>query len=121
MNSFNHYSFGAVGEWMYGTITGIELDETTPGYEHFFVKPRPGGGLSSARAVYDSIRGRIVSDWKLEGSAFTLEVTVPVTSTAHVVLPYDTGVLESGAPIEAEADGSYALGSGTYVLTASAP
>jgi alpha-L-rhamnosidase len=121
MNSFNHYSFGAVGEWMYGTIAGIELDELAPGYRHFFVRPQPGGGLTSASAEYDSIRGRIASAWKLEGGVFTLEVTVPVASTAHVVLPYTEGVQESGQPIEPEADGSYAVGSGKYVFTASAP
>ncbi|HVJ17778.1 MAG TPA: family 78 glycoside hydrolase catalytic domain [Polyangiaceae bacterium] len=116
MNSFNHYSFGAVGEWMYGTVAGIELDEASPGYKHFFVRPRVGGGLSSARAEYDSIHGRIVSSWSAEGGTFTLEVTVPVGSTAHVVLPYAGNATESGAPIEPGADGSYPLESGTYVF-----
>ncbi len=119
MNSFNHYSFGSVGEWMYGTIAGITIDEAAPGYEHFLVRPEVGGGLSSARAEFDSIRGRIVSAWRIEGTTFTLEVSVPVGSTAHVILPFTGNVLESGAPIEPQADGSYALESGDYVFTAS--
>ena len=122
MNSFNHYSFGSVGEWMYSTVAGIELDEAHPGYKAFVVRPRPGGGLTSAKASLDSIHGSIVSDWKLAGGTFTLNVTVPVNTTATVYLPYGTNVQESGkAPPAKSADGGYAIGSGAYVFTASAP
>ncbi len=121
MNSFNHYSFGSVGEWMYATIAGIQLDEARPGYRHFFVRPQPGGGLTSARGALDTIRGTIVSDWKLSGGVFTLDLTVPVNTTASVSLPYHTDVRESGAPISPGADGGYAVSSGHFVFTAAAP
>jgi alpha-L-rhamnosidase len=122
MNSFNHYSFGSVGEWMYATIGGIELDEANPGYKHFNVRPRPGGALTSAKASFDSIHGTIVSDWSLSGNAFALNVTVPVNTTATVYLPYGTNVRESGNPPPAKgADGGYLVGSGTYAFTATAP
>jgi alpha-L-rhamnosidase len=122
MNSFNHYSFGSVGEWMYSTVLGIELDETSPGYKHFVIRPRPGGGLTSAKGSLDSIHGLIVSDWTLSGTVFKLNVTVPVNTTATVYLPYGTNVQESGKePPAKAADGGYAIGSGVYTFTASAP
>jgi alpha-L-rhamnosidase len=122
MNSFNHYSFGSVGEWMYATVAGIELDEANPGYKSFVVRPRPGGGLTSAKGSLDSIHGPIVSDWTLAAGVFTLRVTVPVNTTAVVYLPYATDVRESGnAPPAKGADGGYPIGSGTYVFTATAP
>ncbi len=122
MNSFNHYSFGSVGEWMYATIAGIELDEASPGYKRFTVRPRPGGGLTSAKASLDSIHGTIVSDWSVNGNVLTLTVTVPVNTAAIVYLPYGTNVQESGsAPPAKSADGGYPVGSGTYQFTATAP
>jgi alpha-L-rhamnosidase len=122
MNSFNHYSFGSVGEWMYATVAGIELDEAHPGYKEFAIRPRPGGGLTSARASFESIHGTIVSDWTVNGSNFVLRITVPVNTSAVVYLPYGTNVREGGnAPPPKNADGGYRVGSGEYEFTASAP
>jgi alpha-L-rhamnosidase len=87
MNSFNHYGYGAVGDWMYRTILGINLDEKQPGYRHFFIRPIPGGGLTWARGEYHSVHGPIRSSWKIERTGFVLEVTVPVNTTATVQLP----------------------------------
>src|SRR6185437_15970733 len=64
MNSFNHYSLGSVGEWMFATVAGIDLSE--PGFKHILIKPIPGGSLTYAKASYDSIRGRIESGWTLK-------------------------------------------------------
>ncbi len=126
MNSFNHYAIGAVGEWMYRTILGISPDEAQPGYAHIILRPVPGGGLSWARGSYDSIRGRISTDWKLDGDKLTLKVTVPANTTATLYLPTKdaASVTESRKPA-AEAEGVkftgmkegaavYELGSGTY-------
>jgi alpha-L-rhamnosidase len=93
MNSFNHYSFGSVGEWMYENVGGIRFDESAPASERIVIRPRPGGGLSHARASYDSIRGRIESEWNLAGDGFELKVSVPVNSEALVYLP---GTLDEG-------------------------
>jgi alpha-L-rhamnosidase len=132
MNSFNHYSFGAVDQWMYGTIGGIRDDVMHPGYEHFVIAPEPGGGLTHARATYKSIRGEIVSDWKLDDGVFTLEITVPANSTATVTVPTAdaAAVTESGKPAR-NAEGvtflsasngraSYRVGSGRYTFRAPA-
>lgn len=67
MNSFNHYAYGAVGDWMYQNIAGIQQDPASPGYKHILIKPRPGGDLTSAKGSYNSVYGMIVSDWKKKG------------------------------------------------------
>ena len=59
MNSFNHYAYGAVGEWMYRVLAGLEIDETHPGYKRFIVQPHPGGGLTWARTDFISVYGKI--------------------------------------------------------------
>lgn len=87
MNSFNHYAFGAVGEWMYRNIAGINPDPKNPGYKQFTIRPHPGGKLRYAKATYDSIRGRIESAWRTENGVFHLNVTVPVNTTATVYVP----------------------------------
>jgi len=87
MNSFNHWALGAVGEWMWRNIIGLNPDESKPGWKHFVIEPRPGGGLTWARGRYKSIRGTIISDWRLENGKFHLDVTVPPNTTATVYLP----------------------------------
>jgi alpha-L-rhamnosidase len=122
MNSFNHYSFGSVGEWMVGTIGGLVLDEAHPGWKAFRVQPVPGGGITWAKATLDSPYGTIVSDWSIAGGTFTLSVTVPVNTTAAVVLPSTQKVtLDGSSPPSPGADGGYAIASGTYVFTCAAP
>jgi alpha-L-rhamnosidase len=97
MNSFDHYSIGSVGEWMYRNILGINSDSQHPGYEHFTIHPRPGGTLSWAKGSYQSIRGEITSAWSIEENIFTLTVKIPANTTATVVLPNnDTHELGSG-------------------------
>ena len=87
MNSFCHYSIGAVGEWMYRNILGINHDDTHPGYKHFTIHPRPGGTLTWAKGSYNSIQGIIGSDWKMENGVFSLVVEIPVNTSATVILP----------------------------------
>jgi len=87
MNSFNHYSLGSVGEWLYRYVAGIDVDPARPGYEHILIRPCPGGGLTYARAAYDSVRGRIVSARRVGDGVFSLYVTIPANTTATVFLP----------------------------------
>jgi alpha-L-rhamnosidase len=89
MNSFNHFSIGAVSEWMYRTILGIRLDEENPAWRHFYVKPQPGGGLTWAKGSYNAITGKIEVSWKIENDKFSLEVLVPPNTTATIVTPFD--------------------------------
>jgi alpha-L-rhamnosidase len=103
MNSFNHYAIGAVGEWMYRVILGINDDDTHPAYEHFTLRPRPGGGLRWAKGYYDSIRGRIESSWKFEDGRMQFDVAIPANTTATVCVPAKevASVTESGRPATA--------------------
>ncbi|HUT46357.1 MAG TPA: family 78 glycoside hydrolase catalytic domain [Sedimentisphaerales bacterium] len=97
MNSFNHYAFGSVGRWLFNTVAGIDTDG--PGYKQIIIRPMPGG-ITSAKASYDSINGKIVSDWRLEDGTFTLNVTIPANTTATVYMPAESagGITESGRP-----------------------
>jgi alpha-L-rhamnosidase len=100
MNSFNHYAIGAVAEWMYRVILGIDNDDDRPGYERFVLHPIPGGGLTWAKGSYESIRGKIESNWRTEGATFIEEVTIPANTTATVYVPAKgvEQVTESGLP-----------------------
>jgi alpha-L-rhamnosidase len=116
MNSFNHYSLGSVGEWLYRYVAGIDLGE--PGYRRIVIRPRPGGSLTYARAEYDSVRGRISSSWKIEDDRFVLEVLIPPNTTATVHVPCTDDVSEDGRPVD-EAAGVEFLraGEGETVLS----
>lgn len=83
--SLNHYSPGAVVEFLYRKVAGIEAAE--PGYRQISIRPLPGGGLQSARATYASTRGLIVSGWSIEAGQLQMEVTVPANAWATVQLP----------------------------------
>ncbi len=87
MNSFNHYAYGAIGEWMYSVIAGIEIDPKQPGYKHILIQPHPGGGLSMAKASVHSMYGKVASSWELKDGKMTLRVEVPANTTATVRLP----------------------------------
>jgi alpha-L-rhamnosidase len=131
MNSFAHYAFGSVGQWMFETIGGLGADE--PGFAHLLLRPRPGGGLTYAHARHDSVRGRIELAWRLAGEALELEVLVPPNVGATLLLPTLTAdeVTESGRPLAevpgirlraATPDGvPVELVSGRYAFTCSRP
>lgn len=106
MNSFNHYAYGAIGEWMYRVVAGIELDEGHPGYKHILIQPQPGGGLTMANASVESMYGRVASGWKIADDKFTLNIQVPPNTTATVRLPKARlpQVTESQKPLTSRAD-----------------
>ncbi len=99
MNSFAHYSFGAVYQWMVENIGGIRND--APAYKKIVIAPTPGGKLTSADVRYDSIRGRIETAWKKSGDKLTLNVTIPANTTATVLVPAKSAdaITESGKPL----------------------
>jgi alpha-L-rhamnosidase len=129
MNSFNHYSLGSVGEWLFETVAGIDLDPEVPGFKRFVIHPVPGGGLSYAKAQYNSISGTIESGWKLDGGVLTLDVTIPANTSATVYVPAGEGakITESGKPAEKAAGlkflkqekgfSVFDAGSGSYKFT----
>lgn len=104
MNSFNHYAYGAVGEWMFRNIAGIQ--QAAPGFERIVIHPRPGADLDHASASYQSAMGEIATSWRRTERSFELDVTVPPNTTAEVWVParVAAAVTESGGPA-GEADG----------------
>ena len=101
MNSFNHYAYGAIGDWMYRVMAGIEIDEAAPGYKHILIQPRPGGGFTSVKASHKTPYGKVGSAWTLRDGRFELTVEVPPNTSATVRLPKAqvAKLLESGKPI----------------------
>jgi alpha-L-rhamnosidase len=129
MNSFNHYAYGAIGDWMYRVMAGIEIDEAAPAYRRVLIQPRPGGGFTSVRASHETPYGKVASAWTLQDRRFELAVEVPANSRATVRLPAArlADVSESGRPL-AEGNGLSAprqegdavlvdVGSGRYRFT----
>jgi alpha-L-rhamnosidase len=119
MNSFNHYGFGAVGDWMYRSLAGIRPAE--PGYRKIEIRPVPGSGLAQASGSYDSPYGRIESGWRQGGGGYELNVAVPPNTTATVYVPTDDpdGVsAPAGAQRVGAEDGYavFAVGSGRYAF-----
>ena len=112
MNSFNHYAYGSCNEWMFRSMLGIDTDGA--GYKKIKLKPEfpalseveGDKSLPWAKGHYDSIHGRISSDWKWENGAFTWTVSIPPNTTATVYMPENAASLtESGKPI-AKANGA---------------
>jgi alpha-L-rhamnosidase len=89
MNSFNHYSFGAVGAWMYTQSLGIQRDPKVPAFKQFILQPTPDptGQMTFAEGHVETPYGRIESSWKMEGKKFTYKATVPANTTATLFLP----------------------------------
>ncbi|MDD6033109.1 MAG: family 78 glycoside hydrolase catalytic domain [Oscillospiraceae bacterium] len=91
--SLNHYSKGAVVEWLFSTMCGVRVD----GENHFIIAPHPGGHFTYAKASYDSVYGRVESGWEKNGESYTLTVRIPCNTTAELILPSgDHGVLSAG-------------------------
>ena len=106
MNSFNHYAYGAIGEWLYATVAGIDVDADGPGYKHVIIRPEPGGDLAWARGELCTMYGLVRSAWSIEDDEFRLDVTIPANTTATVILPVSsaTNVTCDGGALS-EADG----------------
>ncbi|WP_052282357.1 glycoside hydrolase family 78 protein [Kluyvera genomosp. 1] len=96
MNSFNHYAYGAVGEWLYRTVAGIEADETAPGFKHVVISPLPGGGLNWMDASYESIYGEIAVNWKAVDGRIVLTCRIPANTTATINLPFAKTIVTAG-------------------------
>lgn len=86
MNSFNHYAYGAIGEWLYRVCAGIEIDDENPGYKHIIFRPRMGGNFTYVKGVYQSVYGEVKSQWETEGDKVTLTLQIPANTTATLYL-----------------------------------
>lgn len=87
MNSFNHYTYCSIGDWLYRIAAGIELDEKIPGYKHIIIKLQPGGDLTFVKASYQSLYGEVKSAWKVCQNILEIEVVIPPNATETVFLP----------------------------------
>jgi hypothetical protein len=87
MNSFNHYAYGAIAEWLYRVVAGIDALE--PGYKRISLNPRPGGEYTYAEATYNSINGKIASAWRITGQGTSYDFTIPTNTTALLQLHTD--------------------------------
>jgi alpha-L-rhamnosidase len=120
MNSYNHYAFGSVIAWVYRYAAGIDTTPRGPGFKEIVIHPHLDSRMPSARAEYESVYGKIVSDWKgTPAGPFSLRVTIPANTTAKVFLPTFAGahVTEGGKPVETRSeDGASVVqvGSGTH-------
>jgi alpha-L-rhamnosidase len=131
MNSFNHYAYGAIMEWMYESMVGIARDPAHPGFKHFFLRPHidPTGRITRVTGSHISPYGEIVSEWTARDGKLTYRAVVPANSTATLRIPTsDPSTVREGRTPLAEtpgvefldfADGtaSYQLPSGSYALT----
>ena len=111
MNSFAHYSFGAVGQWMLAYSLGIQRDQ--PGFQRFILQPEPdpNGEMEWAEGWYDCMYGRIYSKWEYLDNQLVYEATVPQNTTATLYLPAGSAddVRENGFPVQ-ESEGIEFLG-----------
>jgi alpha-L-rhamnosidase len=88
MNSYNHYAFGAVVEWLYRYVAGIDTAQDAPGFRAIVIHPLPDARLARVHGEYDSAYGKIISDWRrAPDGQFTLKVTIPANTSATVYLP----------------------------------
>jgi len=99
MNSFNHYAYGAIGDWMYRVAAGIEIG--APGYKHILVQPQPDKKLTYAKASFESSYGQIASGWEMKDGKLLVKVKVPANTTATIILPeaQTNKVTEGGIPV----------------------
>ncbi len=129
MNSFNHYAYGAIGDWMYRILVGLDTYEDGPGYKHSKIKPHIGGGFTSASAGLETYYGKLSCEWSIEGGKFSMNVEIPANTVATVYIPAkkSTDISESGKSIlqikdikiagEEEGYVVLNLGSGKYLFT----
>ena len=87
MNSFNHYAYGAIGQWLYERIAGLTPDPKQPGYKHFFVRPLIISELTSARAELETSYGKAGVAWASKSGRVSLDVIVPPNTTATLLYP----------------------------------
>jgi alpha-L-rhamnosidase len=122
MNSYNHYAFGSVIAWVYRYAAGIDTTADAPGFKEVVIHPHVDSRMNAVRAEYDSIYGKIVSDWQgTPAGPFSLKVAIPANTSAKVFLPAISGahITEDGNPMNAEMEnGSYVVhvGSGSYAF-----
>lgn len=129
ISSQDHFMFGEINEWFFRSLAGIQDDPSSPGFKKIIIRPAIVGDLTWVKGSYDSIQGKITSEWKRNGRSLTLHVSIPANTTAIIGLPTEdaASVREGGKPTD-QAEGvkligtkdsvtTYAVGSGDYTFT----
>lgn len=129
MNSYNHYAYGAIGDWMYRVMVGLDTYEDGTGYKHSKIQPHIGGGFTNAAASLQTYYGKLSNSWKIAGDKLVMEVEVPANTTATVFVPAKSAddITEGGTAITQSKDiklletkegyVKLSLGSGQYQFT----
>ena len=106
MNSYNHYSYGAIGDWMYRVVAGIDTYEDGVGYKHIRIMPHIGGGLTDVSSGLQTYYGRLSSHWKLENDRLVFDVEIPSNTSATIYIPATRAddVSENGNALTAAKD-----------------
>ena len=122
-SSQNHFMLGQIQEWFYHDLAGIQNAPDSAGFKKIVIAPQPVGDVTWVKASYNSIRGKIVSNWKRDGEKFTLKVSIPANTTATVYVP-----AQSAAAVKADGviflrmengRAVFAIGSGDYTFVSS--
>jgi len=105
-NSQNQFMLGHIIEWFYHDLAGIQLDPKFPGFKHIIIRPDIVGDLTEVKSSYNSIQGKIVSEWKLVGAKLKMHVVIPSNTTATIYFPSNNSksITESGKPIVQNSD-----------------
>lgn len=119
MNSFNHYAYGAIGEWMYRVIAGIEIDENNPGYRHILFAPKTGGNLTWAQGSYESVYGTVALRWEKKDDRTFVTIRVPANTTATLTLEENAADIQGDLCMKRGEDGLFCAeaGSGTWSVS----
>ncbi len=86
-NSYNHYPYGSVGDWLYKIVVGINPDPEFPGYKKTIIKPRPWGEMNNVSSSHESPYGTVSSEWQIEDDLMKLTVQIPVNTSAEIYIP----------------------------------
>jgi alpha-L-rhamnosidase len=99
MNSFNHYAYGAIGDWMYRVSAGIET--MVPGYRHLKIEPHPSKKLTYAKATFESPYGKVTSGWERKEGKIIIRVSIPANANATIILPVEdpAKITQNGLPL----------------------
>jgi alpha-L-rhamnosidase len=102
MNSFNHYAYGAVGDWLYKMVAGINAGQS--GYKSIVIKPFPGGNMNDVTCTHETLYGPVSSAWKITENRFVLSVTIPANTSADISVPSTGRTLKQNGTDMAHAD-----------------
>jgi len=118
MNSYNHYAYGAIGDWMYRVMVGLDTEEDGPGYKKIRIMPHIGGGFSFAAANLQTRYGKLSSGWKIDNGKLVIDAEIPANTTATIYIPASNAdaISENGKPLNSIKDIQIAGTENNYVL-----